>query len=47
MIRNSLSVTGERVVDVVATARRSGVPIVWVRTEHDRWTDSAAWLGAT
>ena len=34
----------ERVLDVVAGARRAGVPIVWVRTEHDRWTDSAAWL---
>jgi ureidoacrylate peracid hydrolase len=35
----------ERVLDVVAAARRAGVPIVWVRTEHDEWTDSAAWLG--
>jgi ureidoacrylate peracid hydrolase len=35
----------ERILDVVATARRAGVPIIWVRTEHDQWTDSAAWLG--
>ena len=35
----------DRVLDVVAAARRAEVPIVWVRTEHDRWTDSAAWLG--
>ena len=35
----------ERLLDVVAAARPANVPIVWVRTEHDRWTDSAAWLG--
>lgn len=34
----------ERVQDVVTVARRADVPIVWVRTEHDRWTDSATWL---
>jgi ureidoacrylate peracid hydrolase len=34
----------ERIEGLVAAARRAGVPLIWVRTEHDRWTDSAAWL---
>jgi ureidoacrylate peracid hydrolase len=29
-------------VDVV---RRARVPLIWVRTEHDHWTDSPVWLG--
>jgi ureidoacrylate peracid hydrolase len=34
----------ERIEGLVAAARRAGVPLIWVRTEHDRWTDSPAWL---
>jgi len=34
-----------RLQGLVDAARRAGVPVVWVRTEHDGWTDSAAWLG--
>ncbi len=32
----------ERLID---GARRVGVPVVWVRTEHHATTDSPAWLG--
>ena len=35
----------ERIDALVRAARRARVPVVWVRTHHDRWTDSAAWLG--
>jgi ureidoacrylate peracid hydrolase len=34
-----------RLLGLLADARRLGVPIVHVRTEHSAWTDSAAWLG--
>jgi len=34
----------ERIAAMVDTARGAAVPIVWVRTEHDRWTDSPSWL---
>lgn len=30
---------------LLGEARRSGIPIVHVRTEHSAWTDSAAWIG--
>jgi ureidoacrylate peracid hydrolase len=33
-----------RLVAFVAAARGARVPVVWVRTQHDRWTDSPAWL---
>jgi ureidoacrylate peracid hydrolase len=35
----------ERLLGLVETARRARVPVIWVRTQHDRWTDSAMWLG--
>jgi ureidoacrylate peracid hydrolase len=33
-----------RLVSLVDAARRARVPVVWVRTQHDHWTDSPAWL---
>ena len=35
----------ERIEALVAAARRATVPVIWVRTEHGRFTDSATWLG--
>jgi ureidoacrylate peracid hydrolase len=35
----------ERIEAFVAVARRAGVPVIWVRTEHGHLTDSPAWLG--
>lgn len=34
----------ERITALVDVARRVGVPVIWVRTQHDRWTDSPMWL---
>src|SRR5438477_2356290 len=34
-----------RLSRLLAAARKIGLPIVHVRTEHSPWTDSAAWLG--
>jgi ureidoacrylate peracid hydrolase len=34
----------ERLLGLVEAARRAGVPVVWVRTQHDHWTDSPLWL---
>ena len=32
------------VESLVAAARRAGVPVIWVRTEHSAATDTAVWL---
>jgi ureidoacrylate peracid hydrolase len=29
---------------LIAAARRAGVPVIWVRTEHSEATDTAVWL---
>jgi ureidoacrylate peracid hydrolase len=34
----------EVVERLVAAARRGGVPVIWVRTEHSAATDTAVWL---
>jgi ureidoacrylate peracid hydrolase len=34
----------DRLLGLVDVARGAGVPVIWVRTQHDRWTDSASWL---
>ncbi|WP_241387014.1 cysteine hydrolase family protein [Rhodococcus sp. CH91] len=34
-----------RLAELIAGARHAGVPVVWVRTEHDETTDSPQWLG--
>ena len=34
----------ERIVHLVDAARRAGVPVVWVKTHHDKWTNSPMWL---
>jgi len=34
----------ERIVHLVEVARRAGVPVVWVKTHHDKWTNSPMWL---
>jgi ureidoacrylate peracid hydrolase len=34
----------ERILDLVEAARRARVPVVWVRTQHDRWTNGSVWL---
>lgn len=34
----------ERIEGLVAAARRARVPVVWIKTQHDHWTDSARWL---
>lgn len=34
----------DRLLGLVEAARRAGVPIIWVRTQHDGWTNSAVWL---
>ena len=34
----------ERIVHLVEVARRARVPVVWVKTEHDGWTNSPIWL---
>ncbi|HEY3065383.1 MAG TPA: cysteine hydrolase [Methylomirabilota bacterium] len=34
----------DRIVQLVDLAREAGVPVVWVRTEHDGWTNSETWL---
>jgi ureidoacrylate peracid hydrolase len=33
-----------RLLPFVDAVRRARVPVVWVRTQHDHWTDSPAWL---
>lgn len=35
----------ERIEAFVVVARRAGVPVIWVRTEHGHLTDSPTWLG--
>lgn len=35
----------DRLVGLIEAAHRARVPVVFVRTQHDQWTDSAAWLG--
>ena len=32
-------------VDLQSEARRVGLPVIWIRTEHGPWTDSESWLG--
>ncbi len=32
------------IMDLAAAARRAGVPVIWVRTEHSDATDTAVWL---
>jgi ureidoacrylate peracid hydrolase len=34
----------ERIEHLVGVARRAGVPVIWVRTEHGPCTDSPVWL---
>ncbi len=34
----------ERILTFADVARRAQVPVIWVRTEHDRWTNSPTWL---
>jgi ureidoacrylate peracid hydrolase len=34
----------DRIVRFVDLARGAEVPVVWVRTEHDGWTNSPTWL---
>jgi len=34
----------DRIVRFVDVARGARVPVVWLRTEHDGWTNSPAWL---
>ncbi len=34
----------DRVVHLVEAARRARVPVVWVKTHHDKWTNSPMWL---
>ncbi len=34
----------DRLVAFIGAARRAEVPIVFVRTQHDRWTNSPMWL---
>ncbi len=33
----------DRIVTLVDVARRASVPVEWVRTQHDDWTDSVMW----
>lgn len=35
----------EHLQHLLAAARRVGLPILFIRTEHGPWTDSEAWLG--
>ncbi len=32
------------IMDLAAAGRRTGVPVIWVRTEHSEATDTAVWL---
>jgi ureidoacrylate peracid hydrolase len=41
----AIQAAAERIEAFVEVARRAGVPVIWVRTEHGRFTDSAGWLG--
>ncbi|CAM3651051.1 cysteine hydrolase [Mycobacterium frederiksbergense] len=34
-----------RLLGLIDTARRTGLPVIFVRTEHDPSNDTAAWLG--
>ena len=34
----------DRILWLVEAARRAGVPVVWIKTHHDRWTNSPMWL---
>ncbi len=34
----------EVIARLAAAARRAGVPVIWVRTEHSEATDTAVWL---
>ncbi len=40
----ALQKAADRVVHLVEVARRAGVPVVWVKTHHDRSTNSPMWL---
>jgi ureidoacrylate peracid hydrolase len=33
----------ERLLAVIEAARDAGVPVIFVKTHHDRWTDSPTW----
>ncbi|HZU07960.1 MAG TPA: isochorismatase family cysteine hydrolase [Chloroflexota bacterium] len=35
----------EHLTQFLAEARRVGLPVIFIRTEHGPWTDSATWLG--
>src|SRR5918912_2359243 len=35
----------ERLAYLLGEARRVGLPIIFIRTEHGPWTDSESWLG--
>ena len=39
-----IQAAAERIESFVPIARRAGVPVVWVRTEHGPFTDSEMWL---
>jgi ureidoacrylate peracid hydrolase len=34
----------ENLVEFIETARRARVPVLFIKTHHDRWNDSPAWL---
>ena len=40
----AVQAAAERIVHLVEVARRAGVPVVWVKTHHDRSTNSPTWL---
>ena len=40
----AVQAAAERIVHLVEVARRAGVPVVWVKTHHDRSTNSRNWL---
>jgi ureidoacrylate peracid hydrolase len=35
----------ERLAHLLGEARRVGLPVIFIRTEHGPWTDSESWLG--
>ncbi len=41
----AIQAAADRIEGLVEVARRAGVPVIWVRTEHGPFTDSPMWLG--
>ncbi len=39
----AIQAAAERTAGLIEAARRIGVPVVFVRTQHDHWTDSPTW----